>query len=382
MKEEMKSIVDQFNIDGQLLDINCKTNGNINKTFIATYKMNNGDIKKFIFQKINTTVFKEPNKLMQNIEKVTSWIEKKSKFIEDDKHPFLKVIPTNKNKLLATVLDDSQEKLYYRVYNCIENSVSYDVTTDKKVIYNVAKAFGHFQKLLFDFPIDNLEETIPDFHNTPKRYNNFIKDVQLDVYDRVDEVASEIVFVIKNSYCASLITSLIEKGVIPLRVTHNDTKVNNVMLDKNTGEYLTVIDLDTVMVGCSLYDFGDGVRSACSNAIEDEEDLSKVYIRMDLLEAYTDGYLSEMAPYLTEDEVCNMAEAIETITFELGMRFLNDYINGDTYFKINYEKHNLVRARNQFKLLMDIKNKKSYIDDYVMKKYKEYKSDVKELKLR
>ena len=382
MKEEMKKIVNQFQIDGNLIDIKCKTNGNINKTFIASYLMNDNKNKDFIFQKINTTVFKEPYKLMQNIENVTNWIEKKSKFCEDDIHPCLKVILTNNNKLLATVLDANGEKQYYRSYNCIENSISYDVTTDKKVIYNVGKAFGHFQKLLIDFPIDKIEDTIPDFHNTPKRYNNFIKDVKLDVCDRVEEVTKEIIFVIKNSSCASQITSLMEKGGIPLRVTHNDTKVNNVMMDKITGDYLTVIDLDTVMLGSSLYDFGDGVRSACANAIEDEADLSKVFIRLDLLEAFTDGYLSEMAPYLTEDEVCNMAEAIETITFELGMRFLHDYINGDTYFKTNYEKHNLVRARNQFKLLVDIKNKKSYIDDYVMKKYKEYIEVEKKLELK
>jgi len=382
MKEEMKKIVNQFQIDGNLIDIKCKTNGNINKTFIASYLMNDNKNKDFIFQKINTTVFKEPYKLMQNIENVTNWIEKKSKFCEDDVHPCLKVIQTNNNKLLATFLDANGEKQYYRSYNCIENSISYDVTTDKKVIYNAGKAFGHFQKLLIDFPIDKIEDTIPDFHNTPKRYNNFIKDVKLDVCDRVEEVAKEIIFVIKNSSCASQITSLMEKGGIPLRVTHNDTKVNNVMMDKMTGDYLTVIDLDTVMLGSSLYDFGDGVRSACANAIEDEADLSKVFIRLDLLEAFTDGYLSEMAPYLTEDEVCNMAEAIETITFELGMRFLNDYINGDTYFKTNYDKHNLVRARNQFKLLTDIKNKKSYIDDYVMKKYKEYKETSKKLELK
>jgi len=382
MKEEMKKIVNQFQIDGNLIDIKCKTNGNINKTFIASYLMNDNKNKDFIFQKINTTVFKEPYKLMQNIENVTNWIEKKSKFCEDDVHPCLKVIQTNNNKLLATFLDANGEKQYYRSYNCIENSISYDVTTDKKVIYNAGKAFGHFQKLLIDFPIDKIEDTIPDFHNTPKRYNNFIKDVKLDVCDRVEEVAKEIIFVIKNSSCASQITSLMEKGGIPLRVTHNDTKVNNVMMDKMTGDYLTVIDLDTVMLGSSLYDFGDGVRSACANAIEDEADLSKVFIRLDLLEAFTDGYLSEMAPYLTEDEVCNMAEAIETITFELGMRFLHDYINGDTYFKTNYEKHNLVRARNQFKLLVDIKNKKSYIDDYVMKKYKEYIEVEKKLELK
>ena len=373
VEKEIIEILSQFDIDGVLIDSpSSKNNGNISKTFIATYKMSNGEIKHFIFQKINTTVFKEPYKLMQNIKKITDWIEKKANFSGDDAHPCLRVIPTKNHKLLATLADENGEKQYYRAYNCIENSVSYDVSTDKNVIYNAGKAFGHFQKMLFDFPIDNLEETIADFHNTPKRYINFLKDVQLDVCDRVEEVSKEIVFVLKNAGCASIITSLMEKGSIPVRVTHNDTKVNNVMLHAETSEYLTVIDLDTVMLGSSLYDFGDGVRSACANALEDEKDLNKVFLRLDLFESYTDGYLSEMAPYLTEDEVCNMAEAIEVITFELGLRFLNDYINGDTYFKTNYDKHNLDRARNQFKLLCDIKNKRNYIDNYIMKKYKEY----------
>jgi len=382
-EKEIKEILGQFEISGELIDIpTTKNNGNINKTFIAKYKMNNGDIKNYIFQKINTTVFKEPYKLMQNIENVTNWIEKKSKITDDTEHPCLKVVRTKHHKLLATNLDKNGEKQYYRAYNCIENSISYNVSTDKNVIYNVGKAFGHFQMLLCDFPIDNLEETIQDFHNTPKRYYNFIKDVRLDVCDRVDGVSKEITYVIKNSGFVSTITSLLENGRIPMRVTHNDTKVNNVMLDKDTGKYLTVIDLDTVMLGSSLYDFGDGARSACANAFEDEEDLSKVYLRIDLFESFVDGYMSEMAPILSEEEVCNMAEAIEVITFELGLRFLNDYINGDTYFKINYDKHNLVRARNQFKLLDDIKNKKHYIDDYIMKKYKEYSDNPKRLLLK
>lgn len=371
MIEEINEIIEQFDIDGILNDISCKNNGNINKTYMATYKMNNGETKKFIFQKINTTVFKEPYKLMRNIENITNWIEKKSRFCDDNKHPYLKVIPTKNKKNLAVILDENGEKQYYRAYNCIENSISYDVSNDKHVVYNTGKAFGHFQKMLIDYPVDNLEETIIDFHNTPKRYHNFLKDVELDVCDRVYDVAKEIAFVLKNSSCASTITDLIDKGRIPIRVTHNDTKVNNVMMDKDTGEYLTVIDLDTVMVGSSLYDYGDGIRSAASNSLEDEEDLDKVFLNADLFEQYTEGYLSEMAKYLTEDEVCNMGEAIEVITFELGLRFLNDYINGDTYFKTNYEQHNLVRARNQFKLLMDIKNKLSYINDYTLNSYKQ-----------
>ena len=379
MLEEINEIVSQFNIDGELIDIKCNSNGNINKTFVATYMMNNGEKKSFIIQKINTTVFKEPYKLMKNISNVTDFIEMKTKFSDDKIHPCLKVIKTNNNKPLAVILDENGEKQYYRAYNCIENAVSYDVSDDINVVYNTGKAFGHFQKLLIDYPIGMLEETIANFHNTPKRYKNFLGDVELDVCDRVDEVAKEITFVLKNAGRISTITDLLETGKIPLRVTHNDTKVNNVMMNKETGEYLTVIDLDTVMLGSSLYDYGDGVRSTASSSLEDETDLDKVFLCTDLFEAYTRGYLSEMAEYLTEDEVCNMGESIKIITLELGLRFLNDYINGDTYFKTNYDKHNLIRARNQFKLLSDIINKMPYINSFILETYKENKQKVKKI---
>lgn len=371
MLEKIKNIISQFDIDGSLIDIKCKNNGNINKTYIGTYKMSTGETKQYIFQKINTTVFKEPYKLMKNIENITNWIEKKSKFSDDLEHPYLKVILTKSKKPLSVVINENGEKQYYRAYNCIENSISYDVSNDKNVVYNTGKAFGHFQKMLIDYPINTLEETIADFHNTPKRYQSFLKDIELDVCDRVYDVAKEIAFVIKNSGCVSTITDLIDKGRIPIRVTHNDTKVNNVMMNEETGDYLTVIDLDTVMLGSSLYDYGDGIRSAASNSLEDESDLQKVFLNNELFESYTDGYLSEMAPFLTEDEVCNMGEAIEVITFELGLRFLNDYINGDTYFKTSYDKHNLIRARNQFKLLSDIKSKMNYINEYTLNSYKQ-----------
>jgi len=369
--EEIKDIINQFDIEGKLVDIKCKDSGNINKTFIGTYRTEDGKIKKYIFQKINTTVFKEPYKLMKNIENVTQWIEKKSRFSGDTKHPYLKVIPTKSGKPLSVVTDENGEKQYYRVYNCIEDSVSYDVSNDKDVVRNTGEAFGHFQKMLIGYPTNNLEEIIADFHNTPKRYENFLKDVELDVCDRVSDVSKEIVNVIKNSSCVSTITGLLDKNRIPLRVIHGDTKVNNVMMNEETGEYLTVIDLDTVMLGSSLYDYGDGIRSAASAALEDERNLQKVFLNNELFESYTDGYLNEMAPYLTEDEVCNMGEAIKTITFELGLRFLDDYINGDTYFKTSYDKHNLIRARNQFKLLSDINNKMNYINEYTLNSYKQ-----------
>ena len=316
---------------------------------------------------------------MKNITNITDFIDMKSKFSDDNIHPCLRVIKTNNNKPLAVILDKNGEKQYYRAYNCIENSISYDVSTDKKVVYEVGQAFGHFQKMLSDYDADELETTIPDFHNTPKRFDDFMADIELDVCDRVYEVSNEIVTLLKYKGCKDKIVNLLKKGTIPTRVTHNDTKVNNVMMDQDTGDFLTVIDLDTVMPGSSLYDFGDGVRSTCSSTAEDEPDLTKVELILDLFKEYTKGYLSEMADFLTADEVCNLGESIKVITFELALRFLNDYINGDTYFKTNYEKHNLVRTRNQLKLLSDIDKKMPEINKFILDTYKECKQNNKQL---
>ena len=378
--DEMMNICAQFDIKGKLTKIECHGSGNINKTFMGIYQMENGETKNFIFQKINTMVFKEPYKLMKNIENVTSFIEMKTQFCGDEIHPCLSVIKSNNNKSLVEIKDPKTgEKQYYRAYNCIENSISYDVSTDKKVVYEVGQAFGHFQKMLSDYDADELETTIPDFHNTPKRFDDFMADIELDVCDRVYEVSNEIVTLLKYKGCKDKIVNLLKKGTIPTRVTHNDTKVNNVMMDKDTGDFLTVIDLDTVMPGSSLYDFGDGVRSTCSSTAEDEPDLTKVELILDLFKEYTKGYLSEMADFLTADEVCNLGESIKVITFELALRFLNDYINGDTYFKTNYEKHNLVRTRNQLKLLSDIDKKMPEINKFILDTYKECKQNNKQL---
>ncbi len=376
MVEQIKQIVQNFDIDGEILDIKCNSQGNINQTFIVTFKMNDGSLKDYVFQKINTTVFKEPYKLMRNILNITDFISKKESSLEK-KHPSLKVIRTKDNQLLTVIKGADGEQEYYRSYNAIENSISFDVSYDSDVVFNTGKAFGHFQKLLFDYPIETLEETIPDFHNTKKRYQEFLNDVKLDVVNRVFGISKEIEFLKQNSNCVSLITDLIDSGKIPIKVTHNDAKVNNVMLDRFTKEYLTVIDLDTVMPGSFLYDYGDGIRSACSRSKEDELDLSKVSLDNGLFEKYTDGYLSEMAPFLNKYEISNMYNSIEVITFELGLRFLDDYINGDTYFKTKYKTHNLDRARNQLKLLYDIKSKKEYINSYILKTYEKEKIKVK-----
>ena len=374
----LEKILENFNIDGKLIEIKENNSGNINNTYIASFLMKDGTIKKYLIQKINTTVFTEPYKLMKNIDGVTSYLKKQLIKEEDNEHRVLEVIKTKDNRLLCYV-DDDGERDYYRIYEYIDNAISYDQSVDPEIVYNTGKAFGNFQKLLRNYPINRLTETIKDFHSTDKRYQKLIEDIKIDSEGRVLEVAPEIVFILMREDIYSSITESLGTEELPYRVTHNDTKVNNVLMNKETGDYLAVIDLDTVMPGSLLFDYGDGVRSTASTAKEDETDLSKVSLDMDLFKAYTDGYLSEMAPYLTYEELSLMGESIRIIALELAIRFLNDYINGDTYFKTSYPKHNLDRARNQLALVQDIENKMDCMNHYIMQSYNKHRESGKKL---
>lgn len=375
----IERILEKFNIEGKLVDVKVNNSGNINNTYVATFEKEDGTSKKYLIQKINTTVFTEPYKLMKNIEGVTSYLKKQMIKEGDNSHQVLEVIKTKDNKSLCYI-EDAGERDYYRIYEFIENSISYDCSTDPEIVYNTGRAFGNFQKLLRNYPMNRLTETIKDFHSTDKRYQKLIEDIKIDSEGRVMEVAPEIVFILMREDLYSLITEELGTDEVPYRVTHNDTKVNNVMMNQKTGDFLAVIDLDTVMPGSLLFDYGDGVRSTASSAKEDEKDLSKVNINLELFKAYTDGYLKEMAPYMTYEEVSLMGESIRIITLELAIRFLNDYINGDTYFKTSYEKHNLDRARNQLALVKDIENKLEYINSFINESYKKNKSPRRVLK--
>jgi len=375
MKEK---ILSKFNIEGTLKEIKENHSGNINNTYIAVFVDEEGNEKKYLIQKINTTVFTEPYKLMKNIDGVTSYLKKQIVKENDKQHKVLEVVKTKDNKLLCYV-DDNGERDYYRIYEYIDNAISYDCSVDPEIVYNTGKAFGNFQKLLRNYPISRLTETIKDFHSTDKRYKKLIEDIKIDSEGRVMEVAPEIVFILMREDDYSLITESLGTDEIPYRVTHNDTKVNNVLMNEDTGDFLAVIDLDTVMPGSLLFDYGDGVRSTASNAREDEKDLNKVTLNLDLFKAYTDGYLSEMAPYLTYEELSLMGESIRIITLELAIRFLNDYINGDTYFKTSYEKHNLDRARNQLALVQDIEGKLDFMNHYILESYDKNKNIDKPL---
>lgn len=369
----IEKIISKFNIAGTLIDVKENNSGNINNTYVVTFKMNSSETKKYLIQKINTTVFTEPYKLMKNIEGVTGYLKRQLAKANDKKHQVLEIVKTKDNKTLCFI-DVNGERAYYRIYEYIENAVTYDCSVDPAIVYHTGEAFGNFTKLLKDYPINKLSETIKDFHSTDKRYKKLIEDIKIDPFGRAIEVAPEIVFILMREDICSLITDELGTEEVPYRVTHNDTKVNNVMMNKDTGDFMAVIDLDTVMPGSLLFDYGDGVRSTASTAKEDETDLTKVGLNLELFEAYTKGYLREMAPYMTYGELALMGESIRVITLELAIRFLNDYINGDTYFKISYEKHNLDRARNQIALVKDIENKLDYINNFISDNYNKCKS--------
>lgn len=361
---ELKRIINEFDITGKLIEVSPINNGIINTTYLVVFD-DEGKKRKFVLQKINTNVFKKPYQLMKNIENVTSYM----KNLEPENDSNLSVIETKDGASLYMMMDDFSQKEYYRVYNYIDDSVTYNQSVNTGVVYSTGKAFGHFQKVLRNYPVELLSETIENFHNTKKRFQDFLRSYKENVVDRNKTAFEEIAKILSRKDDCNLIVDMLDDGTIPVRVTHNDTKVNNVLMNKETKEPMAVIDLDTVMPGSGLYDYGDGVRSACSTALEDEKDLSKVSIDMDMFKAYTDGYLSEMAPYLVPEEVDNMANAIKIITLELSMRFLGDYLDGDIYFKTNYETHNLDRARNQLKLVEDIESKLPLMESYIKESY-------------
>lgn len=372
MKEDnTKYIINEFNIKGKLVNVKENTQGNINITTILTFE-ENGVFKKYLIQKINTNVFKEPYLVMRNIELVTEHLKRKLNSNNSITQNTLNVIKTDSGSSLVVITNENREREYYRMYEYIDNAISYDSFKECedpiKIAYNTGKSFGLFHRMLDDFPINALVETIPDFHNTPKRFEALLESIENNVTKRAKEFAPEIVDLITKAKSSSVIWENLGKN-IPLRVTHNDTKLNNVLMDTKTHDGKAIIDLDTIMPGSILFDIGDGIRSACANSFEDETNPEKIFLNLYLTKSYLSGYLEEMAGILTYDEIKNIAGSIKTLTYELTIRFLTDYINGDTYFKIKYPKHNADRFKNQYLLLCDIENKANEIQDYVFETY-------------
>lgn len=262
-------------------------------------------------------------------------------------------------------LFQDEEGHYWRAYNYISGATAYDAPQKPVHTFETGRAFGEFQRLLCDFPANSLYDTIPDFHNTTRRFYNFVASVAADKAGRVRKVEEEIEFMFDHRRMMGQIIRMLDSGALPMRVTHNDTKINNVLIDDITDKAICVIDLDTVMPGSALYDYGDAIRFCASTAAEDEEDLSKITLNMDAFERFTEGFLSETNGFLTSNELHNLPLGVLTITCELAMRFLTDYIDGDMYFKVRSPEHNLIRARAQIKLFKEMERHRAQMQDIV-----------------
>ncbi len=343
---EIVNVCKQFKIEGEFVKAKILTAGNINATYKVTFSKN-GKNEQYVVQKINKNVFKKPEQVMENIIGISNHIIKKlENRNEESERSVLHYLSTKDN--VSYYVDETGE--YWRCYKFISNSTTYDLTTDLFVIEEAGKAFGQFQKLLADFDASTLYESIPNFHNTKKRFVDFEDSVKLDVAERASECEAEIKYLLGQKEFASSLCVDLENGLLPLRVTHNDTKCNNVLFDEKTGEALAVIDLDTVMPGLVCYDYGDAIRSIASTCAEDEENLDLVNIDLNKLKAFTKGFVSKVGKSITQNEVESLSVGIIVITLELASRFLKDYLDGDTYFKVTKTKHNLIRAKCQIAL--------------------------------
>jgi aminoglycoside phosphotransferase (APT) family kinase protein len=363
-EKQLKEISKKFQIYGEILHAETFKIGHINETYSATYSQG-GTRVRYIHQKINRNVFRNPSAVMRNVTRVTTHILKKleAQNVRHLTRRCLIVIPTRDDR--SFYQNDDGE--VWRTFVFIEGVETFEAVQSPEQAYQAGRAFGEFQRLLVDLPGERLFETIPDFHNTRKRFTALQQAIQNDHYNRAKDAKAEIEFALANEGIADVILTAMAKKKIPERITHNDTKFNNVMLDVLTGEAMCVVDLDTVMPGCALYDFGDMVRATTSPTLEDELDLSKVRMQMPMFKKLAEGYLSSAGEFLTKSEKANIAFSGKLISFELGVRFLTDYLSGDTYFRIHRPGHNLDRCRTQFKLVESIARQEESMQKFVDK---------------
>jgi aminoglycoside phosphotransferase (APT) family kinase protein len=363
-EKELQHISRQFQIYGEILHAETFKIGHINETYSATYDQG-GMRVRYIHQKINKRVFKEPPAVMKNLVRVTTHIRNKLEAQEasDITRRSLIVIPTRDGQ--AYYYNGDGE--YWRTFVFVEGVQTFEAVQSPRQAYEAGRAFGEFQLHLVDLPGERLLETIPDFHNTRKRFAALQEAVEKDHYNRAREARPEIEFALSREPMVDVILNAMAKGAIPERITHNDTKFNNVMLDTKTGQAMCVVDLDTVMPGCALYDFGDMVRTTTSPTLEDERDLSKVKMQMPMFKKLAEGYLSTAGLFLTKAERSLIAFSGKLITFEIGLRFLTDFLSGDTYFRIHRPGHNLDRCRTQFSLVKSIERQEEAMQKFVDK---------------
>jgi Ser/Thr protein kinase RdoA (MazF antagonist) len=340
----LKSILKEFDICAD--EVVRFGTGHINET----YKVTAGE-KDYILQKINSYVFPKPNEIMENIVSVTEFL--REKIASEGGNPereTLHFIPNKSGKYYST----DEDGHYWRVMYFIENTVAYEKADNLDMLRKSGAAFGKFQSMLKDFPAEKLHEVIENFHNTPERVNQLKTAIKENKSGRLGNVETEINFALERENAAAELMNMLSENKLPLKVTHNDTKMANILVDDKTDEPVCVIDLDTIMPGLTAYDFGDSIRSGATTALEDEADLSKVNFSLEKFKAYAEGFLSVCGKDLTENELYSLSVGAKLMTYECGIRFLADYLNGDVYFNVAYDEHNLVRARNQFKLVSDM----------------------------
>lgn len=349
LMKNIKKIAEKFEISGQVTALSPYGNGHINDTFLVET-----NDRKYILQKLNIQVFKNYREVIENIAQVLNFLKNKGLDVKLD------FINTKDNgNFLET------NNACYRMYNFIENSVALDNTDDPKVMESIGRLNATFIRDLDGIDSKLIQETIPNFHHTARRYQAFLQSIKSAPKERLKKAQKEVDFVINHAKLANQIVDLLDNGELPLRIIHNDTKINNMLLDKDSLEAVCAIDLDTIMPGTLLYDFGDAVRYGCNSAKEDEEDLTKVYIKQDIYQAYIQGFVQGMGTNLTPKEKSLLHTGAKVITYECGMRFLTDYLEGDRYFKIKKPDHNLIRARNQFKLLQSLEQLDDTIANFV-----------------
>ncbi len=349
----MLEIAGKFCFAGKPVRYEEYGNGLINKTFRIVCDSG----VEYILQKVNTSTFKDPVSLMKNIELVTSYLKQRVRSSREA----LSLVPAADGKNYV----DDEKRGFWRAYDFVPGSISLDSVSCAGDFYQGALAFGRFIDMLADFPAGNLVETIPGFHDTVSRYRAFKEAVAQDACGRVKKAQREIDFALSQESFASVFMDLLEKGALPLRVTHNDTKLNNVLFDKETRTALCVVDLDTVMPGLVMNDFGDAIRFGASTAAEDEPDLSRVQLDLELYAAFAQGFIEACGNNITKEEIELFPTGAKMMTLECGVRFLTDYLSGDTYFRTSYPEHNLVRCRTQFKLVSDMDKKSSQMNQIV-----------------
>lgn len=357
------AIASHFPIDGKVVKVSQIKSGHINETFLLTTDKGS----RYILQWINQYVFPNVDALMNNMSAISSFLKGQS----GGKMAMISYMDTTGGD---TYYDDGSGGAW-RIYRFVDNSICLQRAETAEDFYQSAKGFGGFQYALRDFPADCLAETIADFHNTVDRYKKFKDAIAADACGRVKEVSKEITFAMEREERACVLHHMRERGELPIRATHNDTKINNVLLDKDTRQVICVIDLDTVMPGLSAYDFGDAIRFGASTAAEDETNLKKVKLDLEYFRAFTRGFL-EACPSLTGPEVRALAQGAYVMTIECGIRFLTDYLMGDKYFSIDREKHNLDRCRTQFKLVWDMEQKWDEMERIVEEEYEKLKVPV------